>query len=98
MSRISSLGTVKSVQSGVIVISNNSSTGAKSNTATISSIDLNKYALLNLGCYSDFTLVSGGAAGAILSMSNSTTVTATYRSVTTSAENMTVGYEVLEYL
>ena len=99
MSRLSVPGSIKSVQSGTIVIANNSSNGVKTNTATISGVDTSKSVLFNLGSYSDVAANASGAVGATVILTNSTTVTGTYRSVVSGAiaENMTVGYEVVEF-
>lgn len=99
MSRISSLGNIKSRQSGTIAIASNATAGVKTNTATITGVDTAKAVLINLGAYSDNFTASGIIfSGASLALTDSTTVTASAYATQASAATLTVGYEVVEYL
>lgn len=82
-------GVIKLIQRGTITIG----VGVASNTATITAVVTANSVLANLGSY-----ISGGTTdnAPILSLTNSTTVTAT-RWNNGGADVCTVGYQVVEY-
>lgn len=91
MSRIAtSYGNVRSVQRGTISVAAN----GVSNTATISAVDTNKSTCHWLG-------ISGLQASypsfCRVELTNSTTVTATFRSGQPTIDTAVVGFEVVEY-
>lgn len=85
-------GFVKLIQRGTIVI-----TGATSNTATVTAVNVNNSQLRYLGQNGNDNLLTGQQTFANLALTNSTTITA---SVTTSpaGSTVTVSYELIEYM
>lgn len=92
MATLSSFGSsIKSIQRGTILITS----PATSNTATITSVDTTKSELTILGGYQSGTSPSAGLPNAILTLTNSTTLTASIFAAQT--PNNTIAYQVVEY-
>lgn len=76
--------TIKLIQRGVISVPSGSTTA----TATITAVDTSKSILSNLGRHIDIS------RGGSLTLTNSTTITAT---CTTGSSNTTISYQLVEY-
>lgn len=99
LSQFSSTGNIKSIQRGVITISTNTS----SSSVTINSVNTSKSVLHYLGqSTSSYNSGygtyggSGASADAYLTLSNSTTITAT-RTVSSTNYIQYISYQIVEY-
>lgn len=85
------VGSIKSIQRGII-----SSVGtAATNTATISSVDVNKCELRYLGYLSNNSGAYETVFGSLLSLTNSTTITASFRNP--NGYSASISWELTEY-
>lgn len=86
-------GYVKSVQSGTIAIA----AASASNTATITSVDVNNAVLLFLGFTVTNAFTRQDVSIARLALTNATTITATRGLAAASGETITVSYMIVEF-
>jgi len=91
---LQTMGKIKRIQTGTILLQTGGSVGQKAATATVTLIDLTKYVLFNLGCES--TNVAAWTQGR-LQMLNATTVGAYGYSSAAVVASLVIGYQLIEY-